>query len=97
MNNETKAHALVINEGALNDDELLVAVKGYHFGRNRKWVYAVRYWTYANEWCNHEHIFYAESVENALKRYEKETKREVDEDMYSSLIMCADACRNYGE
>jgi hypothetical protein len=93
MNNETKASTLVINEGALNDDELLVAVKGYHFGRNRKWVYAVRYWTYANSWCNHEHVFYAESVENALKRYEKETGREVDEDMYSSLIMCAEECR----
>ena len=93
MNNETKASALVINEGVLNDDELLVAAKGCHFGRNRKWVYAVRYWTYTNPWCNHEHVFYAESVENALRRYEKETGREVDEDMYASLIMCAEDCR----
>lgn len=89
MNKETESVTLLINEGVLNDDVLLVAAKGCHFGNNRNWVYAVRYWTYASPWRNREHVFYAESVENALKRYMKETRREVDEDMYASLIMCA--------
>lgn len=89
MDTETKAMTLVINEGVLNDDELLVAAKGRHFGNNRTWVYAVRYWTYANEWCNHDHIFYAKSLDNAVKRYKKETGREVTEETYDSLSVCA--------
>lgn len=89
MNNETKASALVINEGVLNDDELLVAAEGCHFGRNRKWVYAVRYWTYASAWSNREHVFYAKTLDNALRRYMKETGREVSEETYDSLSICA--------
>lgn len=81
--------SLVINEGALNDDELLVVGKGYHFGNNRNWVYCVRYWTYANEWCNHEHVFYAKTLDNAIKRYKRETKREVSDLTYESLLICA--------
>ena len=80
---------LVIKESALNDDELIVAAKGYHIGNNRRYVCAVRYWTYANEWCNREHTFCATSIENAIKRYVKETGRPVDEDMLESLKYCA--------
>lgn len=79
----------VINEGVLNDDELIVAAKGYRIGNNRRYVCAVRYWTYANEWCNHEHTFRATSVENALRRYVKETGREIDEDLLEELKYCA--------
>ena len=89
MNTETEAMTLVINEGVLNDDELLVAAKGQHFGNNRTWVYAVRYWTYANSWSNREHVFYAKSVGNAIRRYMKATGREVTEETYDSLLMCA--------
>lgn len=84
---DTKA-TFVIREGALNDDELIVAAKGYHIN-NRRYVCAVRYWTYANEWCNREHTFCATSVENALKRYVKETGREIDEDLLEELKYCA--------
>lgn len=89
MNTETEAISLVINEGALNDDELLVAAKGQHFGNNRTWVYAVRYWTYANGWCNRDHIFYVKSLDNALRRYKRETGRGVTDETYDSLSVCA--------
>ena len=69
------AHTLVINEGVLNDDELLVAENGKCFGRNRRYKFAVRYWTYKNANSNEPHVFYATSLINALKRYKRETKR----------------------
>ena len=85
---ENKA-TFVINEGVLNDDELIVTAKGCHIGNNRRYICAVRYWTFANAWCNREHTFRATSVENALKRYVKETGRPVDEDLLETLKYCA--------
>lgn len=72
------AHTLVINEGVLNDDELLVAEKGKCFDGNRFYKFAVCYYTFANEWCNNPHFFFAKTAENALKRYKKETKRTIE-------------------
>lgn len=79
----------VINEGALNDDELIVAAQGYHIGNNKRYIYMVRYWTYANSWGNREHTFCATSIENAIKRYVKETDRLVEEDTFETLKYCA--------
>lgn len=93
MNTGTEAMTLVINEGVLNDDELLVAARGRHFGNNRAWAYAVRYWTYAGPCSNREHVFYAKSAGNAVRRYKKETGREVTEGTYDSLLMCASCFR----
>ena len=81
------AHTLVINEGVLNDDELLIAENGKCFNHNPKYKYAVRYWTYANEWCNHPHVFYATTPENALKRYKRETKLRIENEI--DLLSCA--------
>ena len=81
------AHTLVINEGVLNDDELLVAESGKCFGGNRNYKFAVCYYTLANEWCNNRHFFFAETAENALKRYKKETKRTIENE--ADLLACA--------
>ena len=83
--------SFVLFEGALNDDELYVANDelGYHFvGGNGK-LYKIRvvYWTYANSWCNHRHEFHSNSLEAALKRYQKETHRLTD-DVRDSVLYC---------
>ena len=72
------AHTLVINEGTLNDDELLIAENGKCFNGHRKWIFCVNYWTFRNDWCNDKHVFFAETAEQALKRYKRETKRAIE-------------------
>lgn len=81
------AHTLTINEGVLNDDVLLIAENGKCFGNNPRNKFAVRYWVYANEWCNQRHVFYATTPENALKRYKRKTKRAVENQ--TDLLACA--------
>ncbi len=83
------AHTLVINEGVLNDDKLLVAENGKCFGNNRKYKFCINYWTYCNEWCNRQHVFYATTPENALKRYMRETKHHIDENDFFDLVYLA--------
>ena len=83
---------LVLQEGALNDDELLIADKGYHFGHNPRFKFCVRYYTFANSWGNHEHFFYAQTAENAIKRYQRETKRKLTQDELNDLYDCIENC-----
>lgn len=71
----------IINEGALNDDTLQIADEGMVFVNGHvRGKFLVTYWTFANEWCNHKHLFIAKTMENALKRYKRETKRTVPDD-----------------
>ena len=71
----------IINEGALNDDTLQVADDGFHYQNGHATGrFLVTYWTFANTWCNAKHQFIAKTVENALKRYKRETKRGIPED-----------------
>lgn len=60
---------ITLREGVLNDDIIIVADDGYVI--NKRYKYAVHYWTFASAWCNHEHVFYAHKYENAIKRYER--------------------------
>lgn len=60
---------IVLDEYGLNDNTMIIAPEGYHFNGNPKHTVLVYYYTYCNEWCNHEHHFFAESIDNALKRY----------------------------
>ncbi len=68
----------IINEGALNYDTLYVAEEGKVFKGGFK--FAVKFFTFSNEWCDHVQLFYAKTLENALKRYKRETKRPVPDD-----------------
>ena len=76
-------YSLVLEQGALNDDTLYKIEKGWHYGNNPRNKFCVVYWTYANEWCNHQHHFYAQSIEAAIERYirmakpDKEKRREL--------------------
>lgn len=86
---ETKA-TMVLYEGVLNDDEVTVAntEKGYYFKVNGKlYKFKVTYWTFANEWCNHRHEFCSNSMEAALKRYQRETHR-LTEEARDSVLYC---------
>lgn len=72
---------LTLNEGCLNDDVIEVCHKGYKFNRKgASCAVRVKYYTYANEWSNHEHIIYATSIDKAIEKYKRETGREIDDE-----------------
>lgn len=77
----------VLFQGVLNDDTIEICDEGKCFNLPKHPTVRVTYWTYANEWSNRKHVFYACSVENAVKRYKRETKR-VPEFEYLDLILC---------
>lgn len=52
----------ILFEGVLNDDEIIEYDKGKR--------YELRYYTYANEWSNHEHIEHFASADEALAFYQ---------------------------
>lgn len=82
--------SFVLFEGALNDDELYAANDelGYHFENNGKlYKFRVVYWTFANTWGNHMHMFHSNSLEAALNRYQRETHRLTD-DVRDSVLYC---------
>ena len=77
---------MVLREDVLTDDILQVADNGKCFGR-RDYKVQVVYYTYANEWSNHEHFFHARTVESALKRYER-IKGKIDEETRENIYIC---------
>lgn len=80
--------AIVLREGALNDDTIEVARPGHHYQNGHATgKYLVTYWTFANEWCNHKHQFIAKTIENALKRYQRE-KGKLEEGTIDSVYAC---------
>ena len=80
--------AIVLREGALNDDTIEVAQKGHHYiNGHATGKYLVTYWTFANEWCNTPHYFIAKTIENALKRYQR-IKGKIDEETREGIYAC---------
>ena len=67
-------YSLVLEQGALNDDTLYKIEKGWHYGNDKRNKFCVVYYTFANEWCNHEHHFYARTIGAAIERYIKIAK-----------------------
>lgn len=84
------ATRITLREGVLNDDTMLVADEGYHFGSDNNKKVLVDYYTYATEWSNHRHYFYADSVENALKHYEEICGKltEEERDSIDACVSC---------
>ena len=80
------ANVIVLQEGALNDNELYIADPGKCFGR-RDYLFKVIYWTFANAWCNNKHVFYAKTLEAALKRYQRICGK-LDEDTIDTVYCC---------
>lgn len=83
------ATTFVLRAGALNDDTLSVCDNGFHYQNGHATGRVmVTYWTFANEWCNTPHHFIAKTVENALRRYQKECGKldeEIMDGIYASL------------
>lgn len=77
---------ITLNELVLNDDTLHVAPEGYAF--RKRYPFMVVYWTFANSCSNRKHVFFAKTVENALKRYKRLTKRDFDKDMVYDCLAC---------
>ena len=77
----------ILEEGALNDNEMHIADEGKCFKGGYK--VCVEYYTYANAWCNNKHVFFAKSVKNAIKRYEREYGK-LDEDLKTMLLFAAE-------
>lgn len=69
---------VTLYEGVLNDDTMEICERGKCFKLPKHPTVRVTYWTYASEYHNNKNVFYACSVENALLRYKRETKREVN-------------------
>ena len=55
----------------LTDDYIEICDKGYRFTIPGGYRVRVIYNTPATEWSNEEHVFYAKSIKNALRRYYK--------------------------
>jgi hypothetical protein len=68
----------VLNQNALTDDTITVLEDGKCYKLPKHPRVMVKYYTYANEWGDHEHVFFATTIENALKRYRALTKRAID-------------------
>ena len=85
---EHTEYELVLQEGVLNDDTLYKAEQNWYFGKNPRFKFCVIYYTYANEWCNHKHFFFAKTIEAAIERYiriakpDKEKRKELRELCY---------------
>lgn len=77
---------IILNELVLNDDTLHVAPEGYAY--KKRYPFMVVYWTFANPWSDHKHVFFAKTVENALKRYKRLTKRDVDKYTVYDCLAC---------
>lgn len=77
---------IILNELVLNDDTLHVATEGHAY--KKRYPFMVVYWTFASAWSDRKHVFYAKTVENALKRYKRLTKRNIDKDMVYDCLAC---------
>ena len=76
---------IVLREGVLNDDILVVAHTGRGFNNNRSYKFMVVWYSYQNEWGNVKHSFCATKLENAIKRYEKIRGRFSEDEMNDIL------------
>lgn len=63
---------LTLYEGCLNDDHVVILEDGFKFTGHNGSTVALVYYTYANEWSNHENIRFFTTLENAMKWYKKE-------------------------
>lgn len=62
---------LTLFQGVLNDDNITILEDGYCYqGHNRANV-KLTYYTYANEWSNHDHHKFFKSLDNACAWYKK--------------------------
>lgn len=77
---------IILNERVLNDDTLHVAPEGHAY--KKRYPFMVVYWTFASAWSDREHVLYAKTAENALKRYKRLTKRDIDEDTVYNCLAC---------
>lgn len=72
MNNTNQ---IDIHDNALTTDYVVRLADGYCYkGRNGA-RYKIVYYTYANEWGDHEHSIYGRTLEAVLNRYNKLTGR----------------------
>jgi len=83
------AIACILRERPLNDDTIFMAEPGKCF-RRRDYLVKVVYYRFANAWNDTKHVFYAQTLEAALKRYQRICGK-LDDDTIDSVYCCA-AC-----
>lgn len=67
-----KTASLVFFEGVLNDDNVIVITDDvFKYKNHNSAKVKLTYYTFANEWGNHEHNKYFKTLENACKWYKK--------------------------
>lgn len=89
---EHEIHRTVINlkENPLTTDYMEICHEGRRFaGHGRSTYVKVVFYTYANAWGDHENVFYATTVENALKRYQTKKGKLTEDEMDDIDIIIA--------
>lgn len=82
---EAEKFTIRLYENPLTDDMMTVLNEGYAYkGHNRASVKIVWY-SYANEWGDHEHELYARTIEGAIAKYQKVKGIKVDEDTLEDI------------
>lgn len=63
---------ITLYEGVLNDDRMEVLKPNLCYGGHNRATCRIVYYTFANEWANHEHARYFQTIEKAIEWYEKQ-------------------------
>jgi hypothetical protein len=85
---------ITLYEGCLNDDFVQVLEDGYYYKGHNKAQVVLFYYTYANEWSNHEHKKFFKTLENAIEWYKKSFK---DRAIYQGRVWLTDGGEDYTE
>lgn len=81
-----------LKENPLTTDYMEICHEGYHYIAPKHPRVKVVFYTYAHEWGDNENIFYATTVENALKRYQTKKGKLTEDEMddIETIIACDD-------
>lgn len=69
-----EVYIITLYEGGLNDDLIRELDEKHYYKGHNKARAALFYYTYANEWCNHENVKFFKNAENAIAWYKKHFK-----------------------
>ena len=84
---ENKVNTLTLFEGVLNNDIMNITKDGYYYKNHNKATVKVVYYTYANEWSNHEHKRFFKTIIRACEWYKKNM---FDRAIYQGAVWLSD-------
>ena len=91
MENLPTTTKIDLKENPLTTDYMEICHEGRRYAGHGPSTYVkVVFYTYANAWGDHENVFYATTVENALKRYQTKKGKLTEDEMddIDTIIAC---------